>query len=381
MNGRALQQVARACLVAVAAHVAAGPVSKAAAAQVDTVVIRSDPSCATCSVGLEKVVSLGSPGDSSSVVPWSTVARNSRGEFYVAPMAHPGEIYVYGPDGRYHTKLGRAGQGPGEYGARLKVAIDDADSLHVIDDGNRRWTVLGPDYEVARSAPLPGFVRRFFVTASGRLVTHADVGTARCFGLPVQLLAADGTVERCFGGDDGVIRRDRPHSRMRQVADAGDGRIWSARVNRYEIELLDSLGHVRSRLVGSSRGREMRRVPSWRCPRGLGSSASPRRTVVICLLSSWFRMRTGRRLLAPRARCRSRPVSWSVSGIRSSRFWTRPPGSCWLHAASPRSCDPRRTDPWPIASPSWIRVTTGWTYGASSSTRDRNPTHSKEKRP
>lgn len=257
-----------------------------------TITISSQvPDCSGCSVSLEKVVSLGALSDSSSVTWESTVARNSGGEFYVAPMAHAGEIYVYGPAGEYRRKLGREGEGPGEHTRILGVAIDASDSLYIVDYGNQRHTVHAPDHTVARTASLPGFVREFVLMGEGRLLVAGDVQTTRGFGLPLHLLGDAGRIERSFGGTDGVILANQPHNRMRVVANDGRQGIWAARVNRYEIERFDSLGQLKSQLV-----REVGWFPPWVSegpaafltvppqPRVTGLATSPRGYLLVFVL-------------------------------------------------------------------------------------------------
>lgn len=227
----------------------AGPL----AGQVGTVTIADDALCSTCDVGLQKVVTLGAATDSNGVMWSSSLAQNSEGHYYVANLAHPGEIYVYGHDGRYAGRIGRAGQGPGEFGRGLLISIDGLDQLHVIDNALARYTKLSPQHEILQTVRLPGRVRDFDILGAGRIVVQSDLGSPECFGVPLQVIglnAEDGPVLRCFGADSGPVRRDRPHNRMRAVAasERGEG-VWSARVNRYELAYFDSLGTQQLRIT------------------------------------------------------------------------------------------------------------------------------------
>ena len=62
-------------------------------------IVTSDLACDTCRIVFERVVSLGSLEDSSGFTFESTVGRSSAGDFYVAPMAHAGKIWVYDSEG------------------------------------------------------------------------------------------------------------------------------------------------------------------------------------------------------------------------------------------------------------------------------------------
>lgn len=65
------------------------------------------------------------------------------------------ELVYFDSVGALRRSVGRKGQGPGEFQGPMSIFAGRADSLAVYDPALQRWTILGPDLAVARTAPVP----------------------------------------------------------------------------------------------------------------------------------------------------------------------------------------------------------------------------------
>lgn len=213
----------------------------------ERVEIPSKPSCPNCKITLSRVATLGRVTDPGSVMLHSRLVRDSRGQFYVAPTSNPGEIFVYDARGRYLRSLGRRGGGPGEFEVITELAIARGDTVHVFDGKLRRRTVISPDGAFVRSSASRGTVSEAVVRVDGTIAVNLASPDPELFGLPIHILDPSGRIVRSFGaagatagvGVDGI----------RHLARAGRDRIWSARTNRYELQLWDSSGRLLQTLV------------------------------------------------------------------------------------------------------------------------------------
>lgn len=77
------------------------------------------------------------------------------------------EIRFFDADGDFLSVSGRRGDAPGEYREIIKLGYGPGDSIWVFDYGNRRFTVLTADGDVARTLTLDPTLSN--VTAVGRL--------------------------------------------------------------------------------------------------------------------------------------------------------------------------------------------------------------------
>jgi hypothetical protein len=204
---------------------------------------RPEPACNPCVLGFERVATLGRSTDSVFARSlWLFVARNSRGEYVVAPVSSPGRIAMYDSTGRLLKTVGRAGAGPGEYQGIRGLLIDRHDSVHVLDVGNARHTVLSPAGTYVRSTPLPARPFDSLILPDGRLVLQALHPTNEQLGLPLHLVDHQGRLVRSFGAQRPESRPDFPTGDVRRVGIAPGGRIWSAYPYQYRIELWDTTG-------------------------------------------------------------------------------------------------------------------------------------------
>jgi hypothetical protein len=81
---------------------------------------------------------------------------DSKGNIYVGDWADPA-ISVLSPEGRRVARIGRRGEGPGEFQHVESVQILQGDSLFVFDRGLSRVTTFAPHSSVvARTVPLAG---------------------------------------------------------------------------------------------------------------------------------------------------------------------------------------------------------------------------------
>jgi hypothetical protein len=86
-------------------------------------------------------------------------------------LAQRAEIFVLSLDGKIIKKVGRRGQGPGEY--RLIKRVDvDKDRIFVADQENARVEILNKDFSYLHSIPANGAIEDIVYEGSNQLIIH-----------------------------------------------------------------------------------------------------------------------------------------------------------------------------------------------------------------
>ena len=205
--------------------------------------VRTDPACRSCEITATRIVTLGD--DSMALVGATpTLQRDSRGRYYMTRDFDMAEILVLGADGDYITTLGRPGKGPGEYVAVNSIIVGAGDTIHVIDAGARRHTVLSPSYDVLRTTPIAYApeTNGVILLPNQKLLVHALSADPSAFGVPFHVLDSTGKVIRSFGGTNAQLDWESlvPLT-MRMIAPSTRaGLFWAIRWRRYEPELWDA---------------------------------------------------------------------------------------------------------------------------------------------
>lgn len=201
-------------------------------------IIRDDPSCPKCTIDFEFVVTLGSPGGPGalSVFP-GPISLDARGRYYVLLADRAHEMpFVFRPDGSLLTRLGKEGEGPGEFLRPRDVAVGRSDTVYIYDSGTLRVTVLSPDYALARTFRAPPSGWDGAVRDDGRIVFSARVATADRIGLALHEYRPDGAWVRSFE-DYSDLTGEFRHTRFLHAGPSG---LWSVPDQReYAIRLWD----------------------------------------------------------------------------------------------------------------------------------------------
>ena len=208
----------------------------------DTTVLTEDL-CASCSIELAPDVVLGADGESVIGLALD-IARLSDGRFVIAFDDVMYEFTVFSADGSEFRRVGRAGEGPGEYG-HVWFVREHEDKLHVFDRRRRRMTVLDRDFEVVGTMPV-GCVR-----CDGRDMAILPDGTAALnfyvpqggweqrppaqSGFVVHILGEDGQPRVSVPGAANISDVDY----IRRLDIAPDGSLAVAGSYRYRIEHWD----------------------------------------------------------------------------------------------------------------------------------------------
>jgi hypothetical protein len=116
-------------------------------------------------------------------------------------------IQVFGPDGQYLRTIGRRGQGPGEFESLSSISIDRQGNFHVLDSAQRRIQVFTPRGEVLKTTPITKLrIDRMRILGSGPIVAKVSIifgmgGVAKEKAQPklVNLLGPDLEVVGEFG--------------------------------------------------------------------------------------------------------------------------------------------------------------------------------------
>jgi hypothetical protein len=221
-------------------------------------IIDSVITCQECEIRLLPIATIGESNEHDSlIVKESHFAMDSHGRFYVAPTGRAGQVIIFDRNANLVDVLGVRGDGIGSFEQISRLVVGPGDTVHIFDPGNMQFTVLSPEHEVVRVAPLIGSPYDVIVYANGHAVFQTLVWSAELAGLPNHLVNERGQVLLSFGASTGNFDGRDVMARFRAIAKADSGQVWSAYHNRYDVELWDPEGQIMSRLV---------RRPSWFIP-------------------------------------------------------------------------------------------------------------------
>ena len=80
----------------------------------------------------------------------SDMGVDDAGNIYILDSGNQ-RIQVFGPEGRYVRTIGRKGQGPGEFSSPNSIDIDGEGRLYVLDDRQKRIQVFAANGEILKS--------------------------------------------------------------------------------------------------------------------------------------------------------------------------------------------------------------------------------------
>ena len=209
------------------------------------------PVCTSCEIRVDSVAVLGRIGDAETLTGSSRVVRAASGRFYAGPTYSPGKVAVYDAGGAFVQAIGHEGAGPGEVTSVEYLAVGPGDTLAVF--GSDNMVLFAPDFRVIRDTRFNAAPRAGVVLPGGNAIIHAYYFDRESFGNPFHTFDASGARRRSFGEESGVVRGADLATQTRWLAPAAAG-VWTARPNRYEIELRDTTGTVQLRVS---------RQPDW----------------------------------------------------------------------------------------------------------------------
>ena len=198
--------------------------------------------CSDC-IGFELAVVLGDRTGPGYVVHTEHALRDSLGRYWLGQYRDM--IKVFDAAGNYIQTVGRFGEGPEEFDMPLPNFVDPGGRVHVIDVGNIRETIVGPDFDFLETNPLPLRPRQIVPLPGGAgFVANAPIQSVEALGHPLHIIRGSKVV-RSFGGLETGI--SNPLSVSRKIAVDREGRIYSTPVTEFLIEVWTQTGR---RIVG-----------------------------------------------------------------------------------------------------------------------------------
>lgn len=206
------------------------------------VTIADAPTCPDCSIELQPLVTLGDSGE-GYVSATTNVVRTDDG-FLLVLIDEPYRITEFDASGAFVRRVGRRGEGPGEFKNIRTLVVGPSDSVFAFDGGNGRISVLTPELETARTARIPGYSWHNppLTLPGGRFLINTFVPHRERMGYAFHILTREGDIVESFGDD----RRRTAESHVtgvvteRWMAHASNGGFWAASLNDYRIEAYDA---------------------------------------------------------------------------------------------------------------------------------------------
>jgi hypothetical protein len=190
--------------------------------------------CSGCSIAVAKVATPGTPSDSVLLSTHPQVLQDSRGRFLAIGSIPRAQILIYSQTGALADAIGRAGDGPGEFRDNTRITLLTADSLLVVEEPNRRISVLSSDGSYARRFIVPFAPLDVELVEGDALIGGGAGFEAGAVAQPLHRLSMLGSLEKSFGGPVAILQR-RPSAAQRMVARSRQG-FWSIRPDRYELQ-------------------------------------------------------------------------------------------------------------------------------------------------
>ncbi len=203
--------------------------------------ISDRPSCRRCEIHRTPLPSLGDEsGEGIIESELSRAVQDSRGRVYLAgPYAN--QITVFDSRARFLKRLGRPGNGPGEFAGIGSLHVGPGDSLFVLDNPQSRLSVFSPEMEFVRSVPLalaPEVENE--VLPDGSIIIGRSILTPDLAGHPLHLLDGEGAHLKSFGNLSGIFRPDIPNILARAVSRSTGPFVWSGRQVEFVIDRINT---------------------------------------------------------------------------------------------------------------------------------------------
>ena len=219
-------------------------VSKGTAQEVRT--IPDEVSCDSCVIERFKVATIHDRDFpegalATAVQPYP----NTDGTFFVVAGRLEDELFLTDQFGSIVSRVGRDGEGPGEY--MHPSHVHELPAAYLVYDGRlRRVTRLSkPDLEVLDTTPFPaiGGPVQPIVFEDGSYLFSGSSSTREGVGQFFHLVDPSGTPVRSFGEPDGVLR-PRSLDRPLVLALSHDATFWAGYPGEYRIERWDREGNL-----------------------------------------------------------------------------------------------------------------------------------------
>lgn len=201
--------------------------------------------CELCSPRLEHVARLGT-SDGVDLIAATDVITGypPDGPIYLSHHFDRGYIYVFDRDGRFLRRMGRPGDGPGEFRVVMDLGIAD-DHLFAVDRVGLRFTLMNRDGSVQSTTRLPtspGQGGTVALPSEGWLAIAAHIRSPELFGFALHTFDLAGNRLASFdpANDDALLPQDLDRL-ARRLSRAENG-FWSADVNRYLVRKWDHEG-------------------------------------------------------------------------------------------------------------------------------------------
>lgn len=195
------------------------------------------PECEACEIVAVPVLTFGdADGPGMLEADYNVVSLDRRGRYFVTGGPSP-YFWVFDSSGEA-TRLGRRGEGPGEFTLITGLAIDETDSVFVTDPMRVRVSVYTPDLEFARTFPLSFRPDGPQLLLGEWLLVNTPFRRGDLVGVPFHVLDRSGSMTRSFGsvGGGADLTIDRYTRDGRVLARSDTTSFWAARTNQYLIE-------------------------------------------------------------------------------------------------------------------------------------------------
>lgn len=194
--------------------------------------------CTDCELELAEAVRFGDadgPGTIESVAP--KVTWNARLGYVVVG---PTYLQVFNDDGRFVRRIGREGDGPGEF-SRVIDAHVVGNRLVALDDAQRAWSIFNLAGKFIERLPYGHATGPFVPVGGSRVVVVAMDQSPEVAGLPLHLADIDsGVPSRHFGS--WYEWEDTPYAdNVQGSVVSGTGTVWwgaagSPRVQEWSLD-------------------------------------------------------------------------------------------------------------------------------------------------
>jgi hypothetical protein len=189
--------------------------------------------CDDC-FSIEKTVTISIDSGDGLIDETPYVALDSANRFW---FGYIGYVNVHAFDGKFLSRLGRKGSGPGEFQTNGTMEVDRSGTVHIFDYSLSKQVVVTPSLEIVSETRMPpGMIRSTRALTNGGFVANAELTAEPQNAYPLHWIDSSGTFSS-FGADSGVSRIANSPELEGAVAVVEDSLVVFARryVNKIEV--------------------------------------------------------------------------------------------------------------------------------------------------